>query len=702
MKNHIWISLVLLFLLNFVNAQTEIINESDYPDQIRIACIGNSVTYGHGLGDREQDAYPSRLQEMLGEKYIVRNFGFNGATMLKKGHKPYWEKPPYPEALDFKPHIVIIHLGLNDTDPRNWANFKEEFIPDYREMINVFANMETNPSPKVWICKMSPIFSWHRRFNSGTREDFWAIQDAIEEIAQTEHVTMIDLHTSLYSRPDLFPDAIHPTEEGAGIIAETVKSYITGDFGGLTLPPIFSDHMVMQRQKPVRIFGTADGGEEISLKFAGHETTIISAPDGSWSTEFEAMEAGGPYELSVSTDTTIIINDILMGEVWVCSGQSNMAFLLKREKHQETEVPMADHPEIRLFNFNTVAWPGGGKWTMEEMQKTNRGEYFIQGPWLKCSPETAAEFSAIAYYFGKELKENLGVPVGLIHNAVGGSNTESWIDRKTLEFNPEFVDMLEDWLNNDQVQDWCRGRAAENLADSDNPNQLHPFAPSYLFSTGINPLEKFPFRGVIWYQGESNAEKISQHEKLFTTMVSDWRRFFDDEELPFYYVQLSSLNRPTWPEYRDSQRRLMSEIPNTGMAVCSDIGHPTDVHPKNKKDVGLRLSYWALAKVYNQDQIYSGPLYNSMQIQKKKIILNFDHTGSGLSTSGNTEILGFEIASENGTYQPAKVKIQQHSVILTGKGLRSPTNARYGWKPYTDGNLVNSRGLPASTFSTKK
>jgi sialate O-acetylesterase len=413
------------------------------------------------------------------------------------------------------------------------------------------------------------------------------------------------------------------------------------------------------------------------------------------------MEAGGPFELSITAGRKITIRDILIGEVWLCSGQSNMAFLLKREKHGDDEIPKASHPDIRLFNFHAVAWPSGGEFTGEEMQKINKGEYFIRGPWRQCTPESAAEFSAIAYYFGKELHEKLGVPIGLIHNAVGGSNTESWIDRKTLELHAEFVDMLEDWLNNEQVQNWCRMRAADNLQNSENPRQLHPFAPSYLFGTGIKPLEKYPFRGVIWYQGESNAEKIIQHEVLFKTMVSDWRRYFKDPDMPFFYVQLSSLNRETWPAFRDSQRRLMSQIPNTGMVVTSDIGNPTDVHPTNKKDVGLRLSLWAFAKVYCQELEYSGPLYRSMTIKKNRITIYFDHTGSEMTTLENQKIRGFEIAGKDTNYIPAKAKIKNNSVVVSDIRITYPKNVRYGWKPYTDANLINIEGLPASTFTTE-
>ena len=271
MKNNIILSFTfLVFSLSLVG-QTPLIDESEYPDKIRVACIGNSVTYGYDLSDRDRDSYPARLQLMLGEKYEVRNFGFSGATLLKKGHKPYREKSPYRKALEFRPHIVVIHLGLNDTDPRNWTHFKQDFIADYEEMIDVFRNLDTDPDPRIWVCKMTPIFSWHKRFKTGTRDDFWAIQQAIEKVALNKKVTLIDLHTPLYSRPDLFTDALHPSEEGAEVIALTVKSCITGDYGGLSLSPLFTDHMVLQRDKPVRIFGRANAGERVIINFSGNE-----------------------------------------------------------------------------------------------------------------------------------------------------------------------------------------------------------------------------------------------------------------------------------------------------------------------------------------------------------------------------------------------------------------------------------------------
>ena len=698
-SNHI-LHISCLIISCSLAAQTPIIDEAIYPDIIRVACIGNSVTFGYGLEDAGTESYPACLQDMLGEKYEVRNFGFSGATLLNSGHKPYREKTPYQEALGFRPHIVVIHLGLNDTDPRNWARYKEDFITDYRELIADFRSIDAEPAPRVWICKMTPIFSWHRRFQSGTREDFWAIQKAIEQVAEKENVTLVDLHTPLYARPDLFDDALHPSAEGAEIIASTVRSYTTGDFGGLSLSPMFTDHMVLQRERPVKINGRADAWEEVSVSFAGKKIIDTADAAGRWLAEFPPMEAGGPHELLVSAGETIQIRDIFVGEVWLCSGQSNMAFPMEREMHFNEEIDRTSVPEIRLFNFNATAWPSSRAFTREEMEEINRGDYFLPGPWKSCSPESVKDFSAVAYYFGRELYDNTGVPIGLIHNAVGGSNTESWISRRTLEFHPEFTTMLEDWLHNEQVQEWCRKRAGENLQDATGQNQQHPFAPSYLFSTGIVPLKDFGIRGVIWYQGESNAEQIEQHEKLFSTLVSDWRSYLKNREMPFYYVQLSSLNRETWPEFRDSQRRLMRQIPNTGMAVCSDIGHPTDVHPRNKKDVGLRLSLWAIAEVYGQPVEYSGPLYKSMEKSGKKIKLFFDHADSGLATADKGELRGFEIAGKDLRYIPAEAKIRKNFVIVSGEGISNPEYVRYGWTPYSDGNLINKSSLPASTFKT--
>lgn len=685
-----------------VHSQTLPVDESEYNSKIRVACIGNSVTYGYGFKNRESDSYPAQLQKLLGEKYDVRNFGFNGATLLKKGHKPYWIQSQFTDALEFKPHIVIIHLGLNDTDPRNWPNYHDEFISDYEDLIKTFQRADIVPGPKVWICKMTPIFPWHSRFDTGTRDYFWAIQDAIQTVSKILNVSLIDLHTPLYHRTDLFRDAVHPSEEGALIIAETVKSAITGNYGGLSLPGIFSDHMVIQRGKPIVIRGKADAGQPVEVALSANKSKTTTGTDGKWKVELPAMDAGGPYSIVIKGEKTITIKDVLIGDIWVCSGQSNMAFKLKDSENAGTDILSANKSNLRLFNFNPVVTPSSGAYSKEILKKINEGDYFTQGPWEPCEPATAAGFSAVAYYFGRELHKELNVPIGLIHNAIGGSNTESWIWRKHLEFNSSTSVMLSDWLHNEHVQDWCRERATENLQNAINPLQRHPFEPGYLYEAGILPLIECPVKGIIWYQGESNAEKIEQHEILFRMLVDNWRSVWKDSIMPFIYVQLSSLNRETWPQFRDSQRRLSDQISNTGMTVTSDIGHPTDVHPKNKRDVGCRLARWALFLAYKKDIIPSGPLYKEIKITGNKIIVFFNYSTDRLKTSEGKTLRGFEISGQDGRFLEATAKISKDRVIVKNKNIKDPVDVRYAWKPFTDANLINSAGLPASTFTTEK
>jgi len=509
--------------------------------KIKVACIGNSVTFGYKIKDREMNCYPIQLQKMLGDGYEVQNFGYSGATLLRKGHKPYWEQEVFEQAKAFQPEIVIIHLGLNDTDPRNWPNHKDDFRKDYYDLIDTFR--QANAQAEVWICRLTPIFHQHPRFKSGTRDWFWQIQEQIEQIAKVKQTGLIDLHAPLYSRPDLFPDALHPNAEGAHILAKTVYQEVSGDYGGLQVADVFGDHMVFQRGEVIPVYGTANSGEKVSVQMNGTQASATTDKHGKWKVELPAMMAGGPYELAIDcSDQTRLIKDVLIGEVWLCSGQSNMAFTLKQSLGGKTEIPNASNEHIRLYHMKSQASMGAKAWDEETLKQVNQ-QAFFQASWSVCNPESAGEFSAIAYHFGQQLQHELGVPVGLVLNAVGGSTTESWIDRKSIEHHPVLVDVLDDWLSNDFVQTWCRKRAKQNLKASKNPLQRHPFQATYLYETGIAPLIGFPIKGVIWYQGESNAHNVEFHEQLFPQLVSSWRDSWG-YEFPFYYVQLSSINRP--------------------------------------------------------------------------------------------------------------------------------------------------------------
>lgn len=669
--------------------------------KIRVACVGDSVTYGMTIENREQNCYPAQLQLLLGDGYDVRNFGHSGTTLLSRGHNPYVKVDEYRQALDFKADIVIIHLGLNDTDPRNWPEYAEDFVPDYLSLIEDFR--KANPDCRVYICRMTPIFHTHWRFRAGTRDWYRQEQVAIETVAGIAGTPLIDLQQALYSRPDLMPDALHPNAEGAGILAKTVFSALTGDYGGLKMPEIYSDNMVLQSGRRLRIAGTANAGDRVTVTIAGQKVVAAAGPDGRWQAELEPLEASfEPLTLKIAAGGRVLTyRNVLAGEVWLCSGQSNMAFRVNEsapeEIQEQTGYAASAARAIRFFNMTPKFRPDNIEWSEETLGMANRLDYYRPTEWSECTPETAARFSAVGFAFGRMLADSLGCPVGLIHNAIGGSTTEAWIPRRVLE--EEFVDIMYDELKNPIVQEWVRGREIKNLAKSNSRIQRHPYQPCYLFETGIMPLEHYPIRGVIWYQGESNAHNIEAHERLFRLLVSSWRENWEDERMPFHFVQLSSIKRPSWPRFRDSQRRLALQTGNCEMAVCSDLGHPTNVHPTHKKAVGERLARQALKHDYGFSKITaSGPELVSAVLKNGRAVLAFDNA-AGLKSADGEPLRCFEVARFDGLYYPAEAVIDESgNVVLTSDRVAEPRYVRYAWQAFTDANLVNGENLPASTF----
>lgn len=661
---------------------------------VKVACIGDSVTYGTGIEDRENDSYPSQLQQLLGDGYEVGNFGRPGATLLRKGHRPYMDQPEFKDALEFAGDIAVIHLGLNDTDPRNWPNYRDEFIGDYLALTDSLR--KSNPSVRILIALMSPITPKHQRFISGTRDWHSDIQEAIATAAEAAGAELIDFHSQLHSRPDLLPDSLHPNAEGAGILASTVRSAITGDYGGLQMPEIFSDGMVLQRNMPLIVSGTADAGAEVSLRLEGPFRTIkmktVATLSGKWSMELKPLEAARDMELTIeSKGKRLEFKDIAAGEVWLCSGQSNMAFMLC-ESSDAGETP-AD-PDLRIFNMKPKWETKNETWSNEAIESVQRLDYYKNTRWERCDGENVRGFSAVGYHFGRMLRDSLDVPVGLICNAVGGSATESWIDRLTLELHLPAI--LNDWMNNDFIQKWVRERGAFNIGYPESGATRHPYEPCYLYESGIAPLDRFPIKGVIWYQGESNAHNVEAHEMLFGLLTESWRANWNNPDMPFHFVQLSSLDRPSWTWFRDSQRRLSETTPHSGMAVCSDIGDSLDVHPRIKKPVGERLARLALHKDYGFDIIPSGPMFSKAEASDGQITVEFLYS-EGLHTSDGKAVRCFEIAGKDGIFYPVDAVIENDRIIIDPKGM-IPYHVRYGWQPFTRANLVNGNELPASTF----
>lgn len=661
---------------------------------IKVACIGDSVTYGTGIEDRDSRSYPSQLQQMLGDGYEVGNFGRPGATLLRKGHRPYMQQPEFEAAMEFAGDIAVIHLGLNDTDPRNWPNYRDEFVEDYIALIE--SVRKANPLVRIMIARMSPITTKHHRFISGTRQWHSDIQKAIECVAQAAGVELIDFHSGLHRRPDLLPDSIHPTAEGAEILASTVYSAITGDFGGLSMPSVYSDGMVLQRGIPLTVRGTADAGTEVHLTIEGPFRRIkahtLTPSSGRWEMTVRPLKAASGMTLTIEGGgRKLVYNDVAAGEVWICSGQSNMAFMVC-ESSDAGETP--SDPDLRFFDMKPRWNTSKERWNDEAIDSVQRLEYYLPAEWEACDGNNARTFSAVGYHFGKTLRDSLDVPVGLICNAIGGSAAESWIDRTTLE--TEFPAIFTNWMGNDFIQDWVRGRGAMNIGYPESGATRHPYEPCYLFESGILPLEKFPVKGVIWYQGESNAHNMEAHEKLFTLLVGSWRTYWENPQMPFNFVQLSSIDRPSWTWFRDSQRRLAKTIPHCSMAVSSDVGDSLDVHPRQKKPVGERLGRIALHNEYDFKTVPSGPIFLRATAKKDRVVLEFDHA-EDLKTSDGESLRCFETGDVNGIFRPAKAWIEGDKVIIGTDGT-SPHYVRYAWQPFTRANLVNGAGLPASTF----
>ena len=441
-----------------------------------------------------------------------------------------------------------------------------------------------------------------------------------------------------------------------------------------TLPSVFSDNMILQQKFDAPFWGWANPGEKIRIKGSWNDISqeTITDANGEWMLKLSTAESGGPYFVCINNDT---LHNVLLGEVWICSGQSNMEWPLDLTEEHTEEINTADYPDIRLFYV-----------ARDNADEPSKDCY---GMWVECDPESAKTFSAVAYYFGKELHQQLDVPVGLIHVSWGGSPAQAWINYKVLESTPEGKYYIEKYREK-----------IDGMSPGINPRNNQ--SPSGLYNAMLKPLIPFGIKGAIWYQGEANTLEHYMYRDLHETMISNWRDEWKQGDFPFLFVQLAPYNYEQefiGAALRDQQRRALN-IPNTGMAVTLDIGNPDDIHPVNKKDVGYRLSLWALANTYGKDKlVYSGPLYKSMQKKDDSIIIDFDHAGSGLISRGG-KLTHFTIAGNDKIFHPAKAIIENNSVAVSSEMVRNPSAVRFAFKNCDEPNLFNKEGLPASTFRT--
>ncbi len=459
----------------------------------------------------------------------------------------------------------------------------------------------------------------------------------------------------------------------------------------LKLAAVFSDHIVLQRDKPVPIWGWADPGEKVTVEFGGIAKTAVADTNGKWLVKLDPLAASAePRVMTVKSKAEErTVHDVLVGDVWLCSGQSNMSFPVRSANDGETEVADAKHPLMRFFMVPKVA---------KAKPQSQCG-----GDWQVCSPETTGTFSAVGYFFGREIHKTLNVPIGLIQSAVGSTAGEAWTSERALASTAEFKSLIGKPIESIKAK---VKNAGDEWAGADGDNNL----PASLYNGMIAPLTPVAIRGAIWYQGENNANdavRAEAYRRLLPLMVNGWRQDFD-QEFPFYIVQLANFGRrgdspasdpwrvSLWSVLRESQALAASTLPKSSLAVTIDIGSPQQIHPKNKQEVGRRLALIALAKEYGRDTECSGPVCTAMKIEGDKALLTFTHA-EGLAAKEGA-LTGFIIAGEDGRFQEAQAIIKGTTVHVSSPEVSKPVAVRYAWSNNPKCNLANSAGLPAQPF----
>jgi sialate O-acetylesterase len=475
-------------------------------------------------------------------------------------------------------------------------------------------------------------------------------------------------------------------------------------FAEVKLPALISDHMLIQQEMPVRIWGTASPGEVVKVAFRSQALTATAGANGKWEVFLAPAGAGGPFELEVNS---ITVHDVLVGEVWVGSGQSNMEFSMARVKDFEQEIPAAKYPEMRLFTVKRIV--------------AGEPADDVQGSWAACTPETVKNFSAVAYFFGREVLQTKKVPVGLIHSSWGGTPAQSWTEKSFLEDDENLHVYLKNWdktltdfpAKNEEYEKtvlpkWEAQVAAAKKAGAKAPGKPgppvgpgHQNTPAGLYNGMIAPLTPYAIRGVIWYQGESNASasEARLYRRLFPAMIESWRKQWGEGSFPFYFVQLANYQtNGWWPILRESQTETL-ELAHTGQALAIDVGNPKDIHPTDKQTVGHRLALVALAQVYGEKVVSSGPMFREMTLSGSEAKLWFDSVGGGLEARGGV-LTGFAIAGADEKFVPAAARIVGGTVVVSSPEVKEPKAVRYAWADNPSANLYNKEGLPTVPFRT--
>ncbi len=482
------------------------------------------------------------------------------------------------------------------------------------------------------------------------------------------------------------------------------------------LPALFGDNMVLQRGVAVPVWGEAAPNEKVTVQFAGQTKTATAGDDGQWMVKLDPLAVAESGTLEVKGNNAITINNVAVGEVWIASGQSNMEFRLSGASNAQEAIAASTDPQLRSFNV--------AKATATEPQKDVKGQWQIAGP------NTSGGFTAVGYFFARELRKKLNVPVGLIHTSWGGTPAEAWTSSPALLSDPDYKPMLEGWdkrvadypaamekFKNETLPKWQEEVAKAKAEGKPEPRRpaepagpLDPHRPAILYNAMLAPLVPYAVRGAIWYQGESNAGRAYQYRKLLPAMIADWRKAWGvtkPEDFPFYIVQLANFQaekpepgESAWAELREAQT-MTAMMPGNGQGLAIDIGEAADIHPKNKQDVGIRLADAALAQTYGQPMEYSGPVYDSMKVEGNKVRLKFKHAEGLMSKAADPNAIpGFAIAGEDKKWKWASVKIEGNDIVVWNDEIANPVAVRYAWADNPKATIYNAAGLPAVPFRT--
>lgn len=487
-------------------------------------------------------------------------------------------------------------------------------------------------------------------------------------------------------------------------------STVATAFADITLAPLFRDGAVLQRDQPLVVWGRATVAERVTVTFRKQTASVIAGVDGRWKVTLKPEKASASgAELVVSGANTIRVRDVLVGDVWLCSGQSNMVWMLRSSNDAEREIAAADFPLIRQFKVPTVV--------------AEKPADDVAGSWTECTPETAGNFSAVAYFFARDLHQKLSVPIGLVVSAWGGTQIEGWINEATLCANPASKEIFGRWKKlleehpeklkahaaavekwkSDQATAKAAGRKAGRKQPAAPEGPGSRWMPAGLYNAMIAPLVPYALKGALWYQGETNASRHAEYASLFTDMINQWRTDFG-QPLPFYFVQLANYEAgagntgDVWAYLREAQAAAL-KLSHTGMAVTIDIGNPKDIHPRNKQDVGKRLALHARKQIYGEDIETDGPMFTAAKRAGRAMRVSFTHAdGLKLTPAAEDGRVAFEIAGADKKFVPAEARVRGDTVVVSAEAVPEPVAVRYAWRNSPDARLFNGAGLPAAPF----